>query len=72
MKLFAFKKIPNSTLFEDKIAIIWACPPFGGRSPAGRAFHFNLFFGQKPQKSISISIANAKPFTIFDLRFTIF
>jgi len=37
---------------------------FGGRSPAGRAFRFNLFFGEKPQKSIFTAIPNANRIAI--------
>jgi len=45
MKLFAVKKIRNSTFFQRKTVIILACRPF---------------WWEANQKSISISIANAK------------
>jgi len=41
------------------------------RQLAGRAFHFNLFFGEKPQKRIFTAITNANKITIYEFGFTI-
>jgi hypothetical protein len=43
-----------------------------GRSPAGRVFRCNIFFGDKPQKMIFTSTPNVKRITNLDLRFTFF
>jgi len=52
--IFSFLK------YVIKIAEIPSNNIFGvPRQLAGRALHCNLFFGEKPQKRISVSITNA-------------
>ncbi|MDP3358655.1 MAG: hypothetical protein Q8S41_04830 [Lutibacter sp.] len=73
MNLFAFKKIHNSTFFEHKTAIIWACPPTFlvglpaflvgvSRQLAGRALRSKFFYPERSRRAIT----NANRFTPFD------
>jgi hypothetical protein len=54
MNLFTFKKIHNSTFFENKTAIIWACRPFWWAFPCGPRFPLQSVFASGAWQSVEI------------------